>query len=107
MPIFYSFSRCKNLAEKGTFCGKWKIAIAQRKHKNAQTIIIIIIPRQIFWKEKGVQSRSTKSYKRFACKITKSYDSIPFLFLCICASRLHSVNLYSNSTYRYRMYDKE
>jgi hypothetical protein len=53
MPIFYSFSRCKNLAEKGTFCGKWKIAIAQRKHKNAQTIIIIIIPRQYFGKKKG------------------------------------------------------
>ena len=57
--------------------GSWeKIAIAQKEHKNAQTIIIIIIPRQYLKRRKRVQSPSTKSHKRFACKITQTDNNL-------------------------------
>ena len=63
--------------------GSWeKIAIAQKEHKNAQTIIIIIIiiylDNILKRGKRGLQSRSTKSHKRFACMITQTdYEFTP------------------------------
>ena len=77
------FSRCENMAEKG--CLLWEVeenCNCAKEHKNAQTIIIIIIIiylDNIFKRGKrGLQSRSTKSHKRFACMITQTgYEFTP------------------------------
>ena len=108
-------SRCENMAEKG--CLLWEVeenCNCAKEHKNAQTIIIIIIIiylDNIFKRGKrGLQSRSTKSHKRFACMITQTgyefYATVPLICIfCVCELQDKlSVNLSSNSTYRYQVW---
>ena len=71
--IHHIFHVKKTMAEKG--CLLWEVeenCNCAKEHKNAQTIIIIIIPRQYLKRRKRVQSPSTKSHKRFACMITQT-----------------------------------
>ena len=81
--IHHIFHVKKTMAEKG--CLLWEVeenCNCAKEHKNAQTIIIIIIiiylDNILKRGKRGLQSRSTKSHKRFACMITQTdYEFTP------------------------------
>ena len=75
--IHHIFHVKKTMAEKG--CLLWEVeenCNCAKEHKNSQTIIIIIIiiylDNILKRGKRGLQSRSTKSHKRFACMITQT-----------------------------------
>ena len=79
--IHHIFHVVKTMAEKG--CLMWEVeenCNCAKEHKNAQTIIIIIIiiylDNILKRGKRGLQSRSTKSHKRFACKITQTDNNL-------------------------------